>query len=93
MKNEMNEAMILKLSKAKNNKERIILLLKVDYGYQLTKKELSTVLGISTQTIDRRIKDNICIPEYIRSGNGDRATYHFPIVAVAEYLSNTIKLN
>ena len=65
----------------------------LDYGYQLTKQELSMVLGISTQTIDRRIKDNMCIPPYIRSGNGHKATYHFPIVAVAEYLSNTIKVN
>jgi hypothetical protein len=84
--------MLTKLSSA-NNKEKLILLLKDEYGYQLSKEDLSIVLGISTQTIDRRIKEGLNIPEYTRSGKGSKASYLFPITSVADYLVNTIKVH
>lgn len=90
---ENDKNMMDKLALTKNNTEKLILLLKADYGYQLTKQELSSVLGISTQTIDRRIKEGMNIPEYIRSGNGKKASYQFPVASVAEYITNTIKVH
>jgi len=88
----IDENMVTLLSAAKKNVEKYILLLKVEYGFQLTKAQLAVVLGISCQTIDRRIKEGMNIPNYHRSSNGKNASYIFPIVEVAEYLSNTIKV-
>lgn len=58
----------------------------------IVKKELAYELNVSEQTIDRRIKEGIGIPNYIRSGNGSKATYLFPITEVAKFLERTIKV-
>ena len=48
--------------------DKYIILLKNDYGYSLTKSQLAEILDKSEQTIDRRIKESINIPNYIKSG-------------------------
>ena len=58
----------------------------------LTKQELASELNLSVQTIDRRIREGMGIPNYIRSGRGKRASYIFPIHEVAEFLCQTIKV-
>jgi len=90
-KNEYEIAKIL--SVCENDYNKYIVLLKREYGYNLTKNELAKVLKISEQTIDRRIKDCTNIPSYSRSSNSEKASYLFPITSVATYLVNTIKVN
>ena len=92
----LNEAEILtikSLSFAKNYFDKYIVLLNKKYGYSLTKQDLSVVLNISIQTIDRRIKENMNIPAYKKSGEGIKASYIFPITEVAKFLCSTIKIN
>lgn len=60
--------------------------------FTLTKKELSFELNISMQTIDRRIKEGSGIPNYIRSGNGTKSSYIFPIHEVSKFISTTVKV-
>ena len=76
-----------------NDVELILNLLIEQYGYNLNKSELSNVLRISEQTINRRIKDHSNIPEYKRSGNGTKSIYLFSALAVANYIvNNNIKI-
>lgn len=86
------EQLKFSLSNEKTNENKYIFLLKEEYGYQLTKSQLSIVLGVSTQTIDRRIKEGINLPNYTRSGEGIKCTYIFPVIEVAKYLCQTIKV-
>ena len=88
--NDMRLAMSLSMAPTKFDK--YIILLKNDYGYNLSKSQLAMVLDVSEQTIDRRIQEASNIPEYIRSGKGKKANYFFPIIEVASYLFNTIKV-
>lgn len=89
-KNDLELAFSLSMAPTKFDK--YIILLKKDFGYTITKSQLAIILDKSEQTIDRRIKESCNIPSYIRSGEGERASYIFPIIEVAEYLSNnTIK--
>lgn len=93
--NKLNEsdlklALLLTMSPAKVDK--YIILLKRDYGYNITKSELAEIINVSEQTIDRRIKESINIPNYNRTGKGSKASYIFPVIDVAEYLVNTIKV-
>ena len=90
-KNDFETASII--SNCQNDYDKYIVLLKKEYGYNLTKNELAKVLKISEQTIDRRIKDCTNIPSYSRSSNSEKASYLFPITSVATYLVNTIKVN
>lgn len=63
------------------------------YGYNLSKSELSQVLRISEQTINRRIKEASNLPPYKRSGNGIKSIYLFPVTSVANYIvNNNIKM-
>lgn len=76
-----------------NDVELILNLLIEQYGYNLNKSELSNVLKISEQTINRRIKDHSNIPQYKRSGNGTKSIYLFSALAVANYIvNNNIKI-
>ncbi|MFY4779801.1 hypothetical protein ACOTVZ_11980 [Aliarcobacter butzleri] len=76
-----------------NEVELMLKLLIKQYGYNLSKSELSNVLRISEQTINRRIKDNSNIPEYKRSGNGTKSLYLFSALSVASYIvNNNIKI-
>lgn len=56
----------------------------------ITKKELAKELDVSLLTIERRIKAAKGIPRYKRSGDGTKATYIFPIVEVAKFLSSDL---
>ena len=61
--------------------------LKHDYGYALSREELSEVLGISLSTIDRRIKlGGIGLPPMKRTGKSVRNRVIFPVEGVAKYL-------
>lgn len=80
------------LSNATTEGDKYIVLLNKQFGYSLTKSELSQVLKWSEQTIDRRIKEASNIPRYLRSSNSDKATYTFPVVDVAKFLAHCIKV-
>ena len=81
------------MSFIKNDADKYMLLLNKKYGYSLTKEELAVVLRVSTQTVDRRIKENMNIPAYQRTGGGKKASYLFPISNVAKHLCRTIIVN
>lgn len=87
-----DKQLIMSLSMAPSKFDKYIVLLKKDFGYNLSKSQLAILLDISEQTIDRRIKDASNIPQYLRSSNGKKASYIFPIIEVASYLCNTIKV-
>lgn len=90
--NENDMKLAMSLSIAPSKFDKYIILLKKDFGYNLSKSKLAILLDISEQTIDRRIKEGINIPNFIRSGEGKRASYIFPIIEVAQFLSNTVKI-
>jgi len=90
--NKSDIELILSLSQAQTTFDKYIILLKKDFGYNLTKSELAKVIKKSEQTIDRRIKDGMNIPNYQRTSDGQKASYIFPIISVAEYLCNTIEV-
>lgn len=79
------------LSKAASKLDKYLVLLYIHYGFTLTKNELAEVIKKSTITIERRIKVGTNIPEFLKSSEGDKSSYIFPIFEVALYLSNTIK--
>ena len=58
----------------------------------LTKKELAHELSVSVSSINNYIAQNTGIPEYSKVGEAKNGTVLFPIICVAEYLSNTIKV-
>lgn len=60
------------------------------FGYTLTKKELAQVLKISVSSINNYIVKGEGIPEYTKVGTGKNGKVLFPVVAVANYLSNTV---
>ena len=88
--NEKDIEIARTLSMSPSIYDKYIVLLKNDFGYNLTKSNLATVLNKSQQTIDRRIKESRNIPNYIRSGEGVKCSYLFPIAEVALYLSNNL---
>ncbi|MGJ0315867.1 hypothetical protein NG754_04940 [Aliarcobacter cryaerophilus] len=81
------------MSLLNNDADKYMLLLNKKYGFSLTKEELSFELRVSTQTVDRRIKENMNIPAYQRTGGGKKASYLFPISNVAKHLCTTIIVN
>jgi len=58
----------------------------------ISKKELAHELGVSVSTINNCICQGYGIPEYNKLGNASNARVIFPIIAVAKFLSNTIKV-
>ena len=58
----------------------------------LTKKELAHELSVSVSSINNYISQKVGIPEYTKVGEAKNGTVLFPIICVAEYLSNTIKV-
>lgn len=91
--NDDDIKLALLLSMAPTKLDKYIILLKNDYGYNLSKAELAQVIKKSEQTIDRRIKEGMNLPSYHRSSEGIKASYLFPIVEVAEYLVNSIQVS
>jgi len=82
----------ISLSHAPSKYDKYIVLLYKDYGLSLSKANFADVIHKSEQTIDRRIKEAKNIPSYLKSSDGTKASYIFPVVEVAEYLCNTIKV-
>jgi len=60
------------------------------FGYTLTKKELAQVLKVSVSSINNYIVKGEGIPEYTKVGTGKNGKVLFPVVNVADYLSNTV---
>lgn len=89
---EKDFELAFQVSKALTKFDKYLILLKNDFGYSLTKAQLAKVIDKSEQTIDRRIKQGVNIPEYLKSSEGKKSSYIFPIFEVALYLSNTIKV-
>lgn len=90
MKEINSSSTINRLTSHDNAIDKYVLLLSNKYGLTLTKAELAEVINKSEQTIDRRLKEGIGIPQFIRSGRGKKASYIFPIYEVAKYLSENL---
>ncbi|MBU1216426.1 hypothetical protein KJ870_00630 [bacterium] len=58
----------------------------------LTKKELAHELSVSVSSINNYIVKGTGVPEYTKIGDAKNGTVLFSLIAVAEYLSNTIKV-
>jgi CTP-dependent riboflavin kinase len=56
----------------------------------INKRELSKEIGCSIKTIERKIKEGMDIPRYIRSTDSRNGTYLFPIVEVAKFLESKL---
>lgn len=67
-----------------NNSVNISHFLYIDYGYMLSKKDLSEVFKVSLSTINRRLKENK-LPHHKKIGN----RVLFPISGVVEFLIKT----
>lgn len=59
----------------------------------LTKAEVAEEIGIKEGTLNNKISSGADLPEYIKHGSSKSAPVTFPIVAVAKYLTKTIKTN
>ncbi|MDD3465680.1 MAG: helix-turn-helix domain-containing protein [Campylobacterales bacterium] len=59
----------------------------------LTKKEVASLLRMSSSTIDRAIAENDLdkIPKFKRFGKGSRARLLFPVNSIVEYLEEQNK--
>jgi len=83
----------LSLTHAATKYDKYIVLLYKEYGFSLSKSNFAEVIKKSEQTVDRRIKEARNIPAFIKSGDGSKSSYIFPVIEVAEYLANkTIKV-
>jgi len=72
-------------------KESILNDLQIRYKkLTLTKKELAHELSVSVSSINNYISKGSGIPEYTKIGEAKNGTVLFPIICVADYLSNTI---
>jgi len=71
--------------------EAIVTDLKERYNkLTLTKKELALELNVSVSSLNHYIKKGYGIPEYTKIGEAANGKVLFPLICVAEYLSNTI---
>ena len=87
-----NMQLALLLTQAPTKYDKYIVLLFIAYGFSLTKANFAEVIDKSEQTVDRRIKEARNIPNYLKSSDGKKASYIFPVAEVAAYLCNTIKV-
>ena len=58
----------------------------------LNKEELAHELGVSVSAINNCIVKGYGIPAYTKLGHQANARVVFPVVCVAEFLSNTVKV-
>jgi len=58
----------------------------------LNKKELANELCVSVSAISNCIVNGYGIPEYKKLGDAKNARVIFPIIAVAKFMSNTVKV-
>lgn len=80
------------LTQAPTSHDKYIILLYKDYGFTLSKTDFAKLIKKSEQTVDRRIKEARNIPKYLKSSDGAKASYIFPVLEVANYLCSTIKV-
>ncbi|MCD8545300.1 MAG: hypothetical protein LRY52_10805 [Sulfurospirillum cavolei] len=58
----------------------------------LTKEELANELSVSVSAVNNCIVKGYGIPQYTKLGHQANARVVFPVVCVAEFLSNTVKV-
>ena len=58
----------------------------------LTKKELAHELSLSVSSINTYIGKGFGLPSFRKIGEAKNGTVVFPLICVAEYISNTIKV-
>lgn len=58
----------------------------------LNKKELAYELGVSVSAINNYISQGVAIPQYKKVGDAKNARVVFPIINIASYLSNTVRV-
>ncbi len=58
----------------------------------LSKQELANELGMGLSTVSKMMADGIGIPRYRKIGSAKNSRVIFPIVDVAEFLADTIKV-
>jgi hypothetical protein len=58
----------------------------------LNKEELAHELGVSVSAINNCIVKGYGVPSYTKLGHQANARVVFPVVCVAEFLSNTVKV-
>ena len=57
----------------------------------LSKTELANELSVSIATIDKYMRDGLGVPQYKKLGKAKNAKVIFNIVAVADFLAQTIE--
>ena len=76
-----------------NSIDKMVELLHKTHGKSvLTKTETAKELGLSIATLTVRMRDGINLPEYIKADGAPNGRVMFPILEVAKYLSQTIKV-
>lgn len=58
----------------------------------LTKVELANELSVSVSSINHYISRGVTIPEYKKIGSAKNARVVFPVINIASYLSETIRV-
>lgn len=58
----------------------------------LNKEELAHELGVSVSAINNCIVKGYGLPSFKKIGNAKNARVLFPVICVAEFLSNTVKV-
>lgn len=67
--------------------------LRETYGKSgLSKVELANELGLGLSTVSKMMADGMGIPNYRKIGEAKNARVIFPLIDVAEFLSDTIKV-
>lgn len=54
----------------------------------LDQKQMSKAIGIGPSTLDLRIKDGRNLPRYIKIGDAKNSRIVFPLLSIAEFLTN-----
>ena len=58
----------------------------------LTKQELASELGLGLSTVSKMMADGMGLPHFKKLGTAKNSRVIFPIVDVAEFLADTIKV-
>lgn len=58
----------------------------------LNKKELAHELGVSVSAINNCIAKGYGLPQFKKLGHQPNARVVFPVICIAEFLSNTVKV-
>lgn len=54
----------------------------------LDQKQMSKAIGIGLRALDLRIKDGRNLPRYIKIGDAKNSRIVFPLLSIAEFLTN-----